>query len=84
MTRAQKIPVKKPHKSKVQVNKKREDIKLLVMYSKIPQTQIPHHMTTSQLNFNKIQIISFRKTVDNCRRNLRTDSSKKFNKSELK
>ena len=84
MAGAQKIPVKKPHKSKVLVSKKREDIKLLVMYSKIPQTQIPHQMTTSQLNFNKTQIISFRKTVDNCRRNLRTGSSKKFNKSELK
>ena len=29
--RTQKIPVKEPHKSKVQVNKKRKDIELLVI-----------------------------------------------------
>ena len=36
MTRTQKIPAKKLYKSKVQVNKKRNDIKLLVICSEIP------------------------------------------------
>ena len=40
-------------------------------------TQILHHVTTSQLNFDKIQITGFRKTPDNRTRNLRTDSSNK-------
>ena len=74
--------MKEPHKSKAQVNKKRKDIKLLVICSEIPHTQIPHHVTTSQLNFDKIQITDFRKMRDSRTRNLRTDS--KVNKSELK
>ena len=65
------------HKSKAQVNKKRKDIKLLVICSKILHTQIPHHVTASQLNFNKVQITVFRKTQDYRTRNLRTDSSNK-------
>ena len=65
------------HKSKAQVNKTRKDIKLLVICFKIPHNQIPHHVTTSQLNFDKIQITGFRKTRDNRTRNLRTDSSNK-------
>ena len=76
-----KITVKEPHKSKAQINKK--DIKLLVICSEIPHTQIPDHVTTSQLNFYKIQITSFRKTQDNRTRNLRTDSRNKVNKNEL-
>ena len=71
------MPVKELYESKVQVNKKRKDIKLLVICSEIPHTQIPHHVTTSQLNFYKIQITGFRKTQDNRTRNLRTDSSNK-------
>ena len=42
--------------------KKRKDIKLLVICSEIPQTQIPHHVATSLLYFDKIQITSFSKT----------------------
>ena len=71
------MPVKELYESKVQVNKKRKDIKLLVICSEIPHTQIPHHVATSQLNFDKIQITGFRKTQDNRARNLRTDSSNK-------
>ena len=71
------MPVKELYESKVQVNKKRKDIKLLVICSEIPHTQIPHHVTTSQLNFDKIQITGFRKTRDNRIRNLRTDYSNK-------
>ena len=71
------MPVKELYESKVQVNKKRKDIKLLVICSEIPHTQIPHHVTTSQLNFDKIQITGFRKTRENRTRNLRTDSSNK-------
>ena len=56
---------------------KKKDIKLLVICSKISHTQILHHVTTSQLNFDKIQITGFRKTRDNRTRNLRTDSSNK-------
>ena len=59
--------------------KKRKDIKLLVICSEILHTQILHHVTTSQLNFDKIQINGFRKMRDNRTRNLRTDSN---NKSE--
>ena len=44
--------------------KKRKDIKLLVICSEIPHTQIPHHVTTSQLNFDKIQITGFHKTIE--------------------
>ena len=58
-------------------SKQKKDIKLLVICSEIPQTQIPHHVTTSQLNFDKIQITGFRKTRDNRTRNLRIDSSNK-------
>ena len=71
------MPVKELYESKVQVNKKRKDIKLLVICSEIPHTQIPHHVATSQLNFDKIQITGFRKTRDNRTRNLRTNSSNK-------
>ena len=73
--------MKEPHKSKAQINKKKY-LKLLVICSEIPNTQIPHHVTTSQLNFDKIQITDFRKMRDSRTRNLRTDS--KVNKSELK
>ena len=54
------------------------------MCSEIPHTQIPCHVATSQLNFGKIQITGFRNTRDNRARNLRTGSSNKVNKSELK
>ena len=60
------------------------DIKLLVICSEIPHTQIPHHVTTSQLNFDEIQITSFRKARDNRGGNLKTDLSVKVNESELK
>ena len=69
--------MKEPHKSKAQINKEKKNLKLLVICSEIPNTQIPHHVTTSQLNFDKIQITDFRKTRDNRTRNLRTDSSNK-------
>ena len=71
------MPVKELYESKVQVNKKRKDIKLLVICSEIPHTQIRHHAATSNLNFDKIQITGFCKTRDNIARNLRTDSSNK-------
>ena len=54
------------------------------MSSEIPHTQVPYHVATSQLNFDKIQITGFRNTRDNRARNLRTGSSNKVNKSELK
>ena len=76
-TRTEKVAVKEPHKSKAQVNKKRKDIKLLVICSEIPHILILHHVTTSQLNFDKIQITGFRKTRANRTRNLRTNSSDK-------
>ena len=76
--------MKEASKSKAQVSKKRKDIKLLVIYSEIPHTQVPHHVTTSQLNFDKSQINGLRKTRDNRTKNLRTDSSKNANKSEIK
>ena len=41
-------------------------------------------MATSQLNCDKIQITGFRKTRGNRAGNIRTDSSNKINKSELK
>ena len=56
--------MKEPHKSKAQVNKKGKDIKLLVICSEIPRTQMLHHVTTSQLNFDKIQITGFHKTIE--------------------
>ena len=40
-------------------------------------TQIPHHVATSRLNFDKIQITGFRKTRDKTARNLRTGSNNK-------
>ena len=40
-------------------------------------TQIPHHVATSRLNFDKIQITGFRKTRDKRARNLRTGSNNK-------
>ena len=57
--------------------RKEKDIKLLVICSEIRHTQIPRHVTTSQLNIDKIQITGFRETRDNRTRDLRTDSSKK-------
>ena len=69
-----KIPAKELYKNKVQVNKKRKDIKLLVICSEIPHTQIPHHVGTNQLNFDKFQMTGFRKMRDNKAGNLRTDS----------
>ena len=69
--------MKEPHKSKAQINKQKKNLKLLVICSETPNTQIPHYVTTSQLNFDKIQITDFRKTRDNRTRNLRTDSSNK-------
>ena len=52
-------------------------MKLLVICSNILHTQIPHHVATSQLNFDKIQITGYRKTQDNKAENLSTDSSNK-------
>ena len=68
-------PAKELHKSKVQVNKKRKNIKLLVICSEIPYTQILHHVATSQLNCDKSQITGFQKMPDNTAGNFRTDSS---------
>ena len=65
------------YKGKVQVNKKIKDIKQLVICSEIPYAQIPHHVATSQLNCDKIQITGFHKTKDNRAGNVRTDSSNK-------
>ena len=70
--------------NKGQLNKKGKDIKLLVICSEISHTKILHHVATSQLNCEEIQIAGFRKTRDNKARNLRTGSSKNINKSELK
>ena len=67
-------------KNKEQVKKKkkkRKDIKLLLICSEISHTQIPHHVATSQLNFDKVQITDFHKTRDNRAGNLRTDSGNK-------
>ena len=50
---------------------------MLAICSEIPHTHTLHHVVTSQLNFHKIQITSFRKTRNNRARNLRTDSSNK-------
>ena len=77
MTSTQEISAKELYKSKIQVSKKRKDIKLLVICSKIPHTQIPQHVTTSQLSFDKIQIDGLYKMPDNRTGNLRTDSSNK-------
>ena len=77
MTSTQEISAKELYKSKIQVSKKRKDIKLLVICSKIPHTQILHHAATNQLNFYKIQITGFRKTQDNIAGNLRTETSHK-------
>ena len=68
---------KELYKSKVQVNKKRKDIKLLLICSEISHTQTLNHVETSQLNNDKIQITGFRKTRDNTAGNLRTNSSNK-------
>ena len=72
-----KIPAKELHKSKVQVNKKRKDIKLLVICFEIPHTQKLHHVATNRLNFDTIQIAGFCNTRDNRAGNLTTDSSNK-------
>ena len=71
------MPAKELPKSKVQVKKKGKDIKLLVISSDIPHTQIPHHVATSQLNCDKIQLTGVQKMPDNRGGNLRTDSSNK-------
>ena len=76
-TRTQKTPAKELYESKAQVNKKRKDIKLLVIYSYIPHSQVSNHVVTGQLNFDKIQITDFRKTRNNRAGNLRTDSGNK-------
>ena len=78
------MPVKEPHKSKAQINKKRKDIKLLVICSEIPHTHILHHVTTIQLNFDKIQVTGFRKTRDTEQGISEQTPVIKFNKSELK
>ena len=72
------------HKSKVQVNKKRKYIKLLVICSEIPHTQILHHMATSQLKCDKVGIPGFCKMRGNRAGNLRTDSSNKSEKKSIK
>ena len=56
--------MKEQQKNKVQVNKKRKDNKLLIICSKIPHTQIPHHVATIQLQLNcgKSQVTGFCKT----------------------
>ena len=76
-TRTQKTPAKELYESKAQVNKKRKDIKLLVICSYIPHSQVSNHVVTGQLNFDKIQITDFRKTRNNRAGNLRTDSGNK-------
>ena len=48
-------PRKEPHENKVQVNKKRKDLKLIILCSEIPHTQIPYSVATSQLNCYKIK-----------------------------
>ena len=50
---------------------------MLVICFEIPNTQTPHHVATSQLNIDKIQITGFRKTRDSRSRNLITESSNK-------
>ena len=50
---------------------------MLVICFEIPNTQTPHHVATSQLNIDKIQITGFRKTQDNRKRNLRTEPNNK-------
>ena len=69
--------MKELYKNKEQVNKKREGIKLIVICSEIPHTQFTHHVATSKLNFDKIQITGFHKTLDNRTRNLRAEASNK-------
>ena len=77
-------PRKEPHENKVQVNKKRKDIKLTVICSEIPHTQIPYKVATSQLNCDKIKLL-----VSAIRETLEQGISEqtpvmKINKSELK
>ena len=50
----------------------------------MPHTQIPHHVATNQLNCDKSEIDGLCKTRDNRAENLRTGSSNKVDKSELK
>ena len=76
-THTQKLPAKELYESKAQVNKKRKDVKLLVICSDIPHSQVSNHGATGQLNFDKIQVTGFRKTRDNRADNLRTDSGNK-------
>ena len=77
MTSTQEISAKELYKSKIQVSKKRKDIKLLVICSKIPHTQILHDVGTSQLNFDKIQVNGFCKTREKRAGNVTTDFSNK-------
>ena len=46
------------------------------MCSKIHHTEIPHHVTTRQLNRSKIQITGFNKMGDTKAGNLKADSNK--------
>ena len=59
-------------------------INLFVNCSEIPHAQIPHYVSTSQLNPSKSQITGFHKTQNTREGNSRTESSKKVNKSGLK
>ena len=54
---ARNVLKKYPRMSYIKV--KTRDIRLLVICSDIPQTQILHHVATSQLNCYKIQITDF-------------------------
>ena len=51
------------HTSKVKVNKKRKDIKLLIICSEIAHTQIPDHVGTSQLNCDNFKELVSAKRV---------------------
>ena len=75
MTSTQEISAKKLYKSKIQVSKKRKDIKLLVICSEISRTQIPHYVATSHMNCDKIQTTGLHKTRGNKAGNLRLESS---------
>ena len=79
------IPVKELCKSRGQVKKKTTKyVKLLVICSEISHTPILHHVSTSQLNSDKIQLTGSSKAWDNRAGDHRTDSSNNINKSEFK
>ena len=61
-------------RTRKQKKKRYKSIRYLFRDSPHPD---PAHVTTSQLNFDKIEITGFRKTQDNRPKNLRTDSSNK-------